>query len=327
MSMNGIDISSWQKDLSLAEVPCDFVMIKATEGTSYVNPSCDSFFRQAESLGKKTGVYHFASGLNVKDEAEYFVKNIKNYIGKAVLALDWEIRTAADRSGWAKEWLEQVFRLTGVKPFIYMSNFVVNAHDWSSVASAGYPLWNAYYFAYGTTMEYRPDAPLPKDTGAWDSVAMYQYTSEGRLPGYNGNLDLNVFYGNAGDWNRYAATAETTQPPKPEPAPKPGVSRTIRYRIRFGDTLTGIAGRYKTTVEELVRLNGIRNPDRIYAGQIIKVPVRSSAQASSVYYTVKSGDTLSEIAEKFGTTYQTLAKRNHIKDPSLIYPGQRLLIR
>ena len=324
MSMNGIDISSWQKDINLAEVPCEFVIIKATEGTSYVNPYCDKLFNQAEALGKKPGVYHFASGLNAKEEAEYFVKNVRDYIGKAILALDWEIRTAADRTDWAKEWLDRVYRLTGVKPFIYMSNYTAIAHSWTSVASSGYPLWNAYYYAYGTPMGYNPDVLSPDNTGAWSSSTIYQYTSEGRLEGYNGNLDLDIFYGTPDDWDNYARPEKETptEPPAPETPPPP--QRIIRYRVRFGDTLMKIARRYGTTVQALVQLNNIRNPNRIYAGQIIKVPVKSPGSTS--YYTVQSGDTLSEIAEKFNTTTEKLQKLNDITDPNLIYPGQRLKI-
>lgn len=52
MSMNGIDISSWQSGIDLAKVPCDFVIIKATEGLTYVNPDCDRAYQQGLKLGK-----------------------------------------------------------------------------------------------------------------------------------------------------------------------------------------------------------------------------------------------------------------------------------
>ncbi|HBA0083961.1 TPA: endolysin, partial [Enterococcus faecium] len=54
--MNGIDISSHQTGIDLSKVPCDFVIIKATGGTGYVNPDCDRAFQQALALGKKIGV-------------------------------------------------------------------------------------------------------------------------------------------------------------------------------------------------------------------------------------------------------------------------------
>lgn len=154
---------------------------------------------------------------------------------------------------------------------------------------------------------------------------MYQYTSEGRLEGYNGYLDLDVFYGDPGDWDRYARGAEESEKPTPPPDPPPSQT-TISYRIRPGDTLSKIADRYGTTAEALAQLNGIANPNRIYAGQVIRIPVKSSDPPQPVYYVVRRGDTLSGIASRFGTTYQKLMKLNGIRNPNLIYAGQRLRI-
>ncbi|MCI8797928.1 MAG: LysM peptidoglycan-binding domain-containing protein [Dorea sp.] len=325
MSMNGIDISSWQNGINLAAVPCEFVIVKATEGTTYMNPYCDQTLTQAEELGKKRGVYHYASGLNANEEAEYFVNNIRGYIRKAILVLDWEVTAVEDQTGWVKRWLDRVYQLTGVKPFIYMSNYVVNDHDWGVVADAGYRLWNAYYYAYGTRMGYNPDAPLPGEMGAWKEPVLYQYTSEGQLEGYQGNLDLDVFYGSAGDWERYALGEDRQEDENPPKPPQP--QQMIKYRIRYGDTLGGIARRYGTTVTTLAQLNGIPNPNRIYPGQIIRIPVRSSGVNPAEYYVVQPGDTLSGIAVRFGTTYQKLAQLNGIRNPNRIYVGQRLRVR
>ena len=240
--------------------------------------------------------------------------------------LDWEITAATNSVDWVKQWLDRVHQLTGVKPFVYMSNSVVNGHDWSSVADAGYRLWNAYYYAFGVQMGYNPDAPLPKRMGAWEAPTLYQYTSEGRLDGYNGNLDLDVFYGNAADWDRYAGRDGRPEPePKPEPVPQP--EQMIAYRIRYGDTLSGIDKRYGTSTAVLAQLNGIQNPNRIYAGQVIRVPVRTAGSGQEAYYVVRPGDTLSGIASRFGTTYQRLVQLNGIRNPNLIYVGQRLRVR
>lgn len=329
MSMNGIDISRWQAGIDLAAVPCEFVVIKATEGTTYVNPYCDQHFSQAAGLGKKLGVYHFAGGGNAAAEAEYFVNNIRGYIGRAMLVLDFEIQNMENGAAWSKQWLDRVFELTKVKPVIYMSNYMANHLDWSSAAKAGYPLWNAYYYAYGTPMGYNPNAPLPEGLGAWGKALLYQYTSEGRLAGYNGYLDLDVFYGNPDDWDRYVRVKGTDDPaPQPNPTPQPGPAPqpTITYRIQPGDTLGHIAARYGTTVSALAQLNGIANPNRIYAGQVIRIPVGSTHPVEPTYYVVRRGDTLGGIARRFGTTYQRVAQLNGIRNPNLIYVGQRLRI-
>ena len=97
------------------------------------------------------------------------------------------------------------------------------------------------------------------------------------------------------------------------------------YTVKSGDTLSGIASKYGTTYQELARINNIENPNLIYPGQVLKISCSEQTQAVQTY-TVKSGDTLSVIASKYGTTYQELAKKNGIKNPNLIYPGQVIKI-
>ena len=146
MSLKGIDISNHQAGIDLSKVNCDFVIIKATEGKSYVSPSCDTQFQQALNLGKKLGVYHFANNSdNTPEEANWFITNTRGYIGKAILVLDWEDSGHTNDVEWALKWLQLVEEAYGTKPMIYMSESVVNANDWSSVANANYGLWVAKY--------------------------------------------------------------------------------------------------------------------------------------------------------------------------------------
>lgn len=211
-SMNGIDVSSWQTGINTGTISADFVICKATEGTSYINPDCDRAYQQAKASGKKVGVYHFATGAGAIAEADYFVDNIQGYIGDAVLVLDWEGTAILRGPSYAKQWLDRVYQRTGVKPMIYMSNSTVHAYDWSAVVAGDYGLWNAgYYAGYTTFYGYNPSAPLIGGTGQWESAAMYQYTSSGRLSGWSGNLDLNVFYGDASAWDAYATGSGSTQ--------------------------------------------------------------------------------------------------------------------
>ncbi|MGG7018224.1 UNVERIFIED_CONTAM: GH25 family lysozyme, partial [Pseudomonas aeruginosa] len=115
---------SWQSNINVGKegVSADFVIIKATGGTGYINPDCDRAFQQAISSGKKVAVYHFANEVGLEgtaeQEAEFFLKNIKGYIGKAVLVLDWESTNKGDVP-WAKRWLDYVQSKTGVKPMFY----------------------------------------------------------------------------------------------------------------------------------------------------------------------------------------------------------------
>ncbi len=118
------------------------------------------------------------------------------------------------------------------------------------------------------------------------------------------------------------------------------VSNTGYYTVKGGDTLSRIAGQFNTTVNKLAILNDIHNVNRIYVGQrlLVRQPAEQQQQqttpkrtennttTNSNTYTVKSGDTLSEIAGKFNTTYTQLAQLNHISNPNVIHVGQVLTL-
>jgi len=103
------------------------------------------------------------------------------------------------------------------------------------------------------------------------------------------------------------------------------------YVVNRGDTLRSIAERYGTTVNYLVSLNGLLNPDFIWIGQALRVPSSSSPvqpqdQGSTVVHIVQRGEFLARIAWKYGTTSTAIASANNLVNPSLIYVGQRLII-
>lgn len=100
---------------------------------------------------------------------------------------------------------------------------------------------------------------------------------------------------------------------------------TSTYTVRAGDTLSSIASKFGTSYQALANLNGISNPNLIYAGQVLRV--NGSASAGSVYYTVRAGDNLSAIASRYGTSYQSIASLNGLSNPNLIYAGQTLRIK
>ena len=184
---NGIDISNHQGKMDLAAVlkqtATDFVICKATEGTGFVDKYCDKFMVIAQNKG---------------------------YFNKGIPVLDWE---SAGKSNvkWAKEWLDRVYSVTGVKPVIYMSESVVNAYNWKAVAEAGYGLWVARYRDYNIDRNYDMSTCGKKPVVKWWSFyMMWQWTSVGRLNGYSGNLDCNAFYGDRAAWDAYVRTAEIT---------------------------------------------------------------------------------------------------------------------
>jgi cell wall-associated NlpC family hydrolase len=102
------------------------------------------------------------------------------------------------------------------------------------------------------------------------------------------------------------------------------------YTVAMGDTLWGIAGRYGTTVSDLVSLNHIADDNLIFPGQLLTIPAgkfvpRSPEREST--YAVRDGDSLWSIAARFESTVSVLAATNNISDPNLIFPGQILVIR
>lgn len=216
--MNGIDISRWQKGIDLSKVPCDFVIIKATQGTGYTSPEFKNQIQQARSLGKKIGVYHYAGGGGVINEANHFLDVVKGYVGQAILVLDWEGQDNENfnNANYAMSWLEYVKEKTGITPFIYMSKSVCRQYKWD----ASYPLWCAQYKNYAVTGYQDKPWTDSKGFGAWTGCKIFQYSSSGRLPGYPNNLDLDLAYITAEEWDAYAQG--TTVSPDVRPTLKKG---------------------------------------------------------------------------------------------------------
>lgn len=318
MTLNGIDISNWKRGIDLSKVPCDFVIAKATEGIGYVDKSCDGFIQQALKLGKKIGFYHFARPTANNDpirEADYFYNNCKGYFGKGIPILDWEAENKQNVA-YAKAWLDRVYQRSGVKPVIYMSESVVNAYDWSSVANADYGLWVAKYRDNNPDYNYNMgNAGSRPRVKWWKFYCMWQWTSSGRLNGYGGNLDCNVFYGDRTTWDKYAGKSGTTHPVKPTQPVKKSNEEIAN------EVINGAWGNGEDRKKRLT--------DAGYNYTVVQAIVnkKMGAKNQSVYYVVKRGDTLSAIASKYGTTWQKLQSMNGIINPNLIYPGQRIRVK
>lgn len=363
MTLNGIDISNWQRGIDLSKVPCDFVIAKATEGIGYVDKSCDGFIQQALKLGKKIGFYHFARPTANNDpirEADYFYNNCKGYFGKGIPILDWEAENKQNVA-YAKAWLDRVYQRSGVKPVIYMSESVVNAYNWSSVANGDYGLWVAKYRDNNPDYNYNmANAGSRPKVKWWPFYCIWQWTSSGRLNGYNGNLDCNVFYGDGKTWDAYVGKSTSTVKPQTNPTRKTndqladeviagqwgnGSDRKKRltdagydYNVIQNIVNKKLAPARKTN-DQIAREviagkwgNGDDRKQRLttagYNYTVIQAIVNKLMGADkAVYYTVRSGDTLSGIASKYGTTYQKLAQMNGISNPNLIYPGQKIRVK
>ena len=94
------------------------------------------------------------------------------------------------------------------------------------------------------------------------------------------------------------------------------------YKIRYGDTLSSIAYQHGVSMRAIMRANGLHNPNRIYAGQSLWIPVRQQHRI----HVVKYGQTLSSIARHYGVSPWAIARANGITNLDRIYAGQRLII-
>lgn len=186
--LNGIDISHWNTPTRVNYDDPDFVIIKATEGCTYSDPLQIVHAGNAVRREKAIGFYHYARPeLNLRpvDEAENFLKHLNGFIGKSVLALDWEGKALAFDIGWAREWLDYVYQKTGTRPLFYCQHSYTDKIE--LIREGNYGLWMARY-----NKELNPKTVKPKDGGKW---AMWQHTS---VP-----LDRDIFNGSLKQFEKY----------------------------------------------------------------------------------------------------------------------------
>jgi LysM repeat protein/GH25 family lysozyme M1 (1,4-beta-N-acetylmuramidase) len=100
------------------------------------------------------------------------------------------------------------------------------------------------------------------------------------------------------------------------------------YKVMSGDTLGAIAKKFGTTADYLASLNHIANKNRIYVGQVLSVKAQAVAVApKTVTVTVKRGDTVSELAKRYGSTSAQIKAWNNLNSKYTIYAGQKLRVK
>lgn len=352
MALRGIDISNHQNGIDLSAVACDFAICKATQGTTYTSPDCCRQVELARSCGRLFGVYHYVSGGGAEAEADFFVDSVRGWIGKGALCVDWE---EAQNDVWGDlSYLDAVCRRiverTGVIPLVYASQAL---YPWDVARGLNAGRWVAQYADMDPT-GYQDE---PWNEGAY-SCAIRQYSSNGRLDGYGGPLDLDKFYGDREAWMAYACPDGAEPEPVPEPSEPEGgdapAGRTIDLIAHIAES--GLSGqdrrdycgsRYdevQEMIDHIASASADELADEVWEGVYGNEPLRRTVldicgrydevravvngggSGESRVYTVASGDTLSGIAEEFGVTVGEIVAANGIADANLIYPGQRLSI-
>lgn len=199
----------------------DITMVKATQGTWYVNPKCDIDYQAAKKVGKQLGIYHYAEGGSPEKEAQYSYQNTKNYIGEAVVAVDWESgeNSSWGNRNWVRRYVNEFHRLSGVWPLIYVQSSALN-----QVANCAKDcgLWVACYPSMKWYSWKVPNMKVP--TGSWKTFTIWQFTGD--------NMDRNLVNTTIEGWKRLA------KPDKSKPAEK---SKKSEWKKKSGTFTLGQA--------------------------------------------------------------------------------------
>ena len=398
--LNGIDVSNWQNGINLAAVPADFVICKATQGNSYVSPDCVRQVEQGAAAGKLIGTYHYISGSGAVAEADFYLNNIKNWIGKYMMCLDWELNQNSQwgNESYLKQVAQRIIERTGIPPVIYVQQSRLSAVK-AIADELNCGLWVAQY----ANMDQTGYQATPWNEGAY-TCAIRQYSSAGRLSGYSGNLDLNKFYGDRNAWLKYCnpdgahedtgGSTTPSQPASPTGSTLDLVVGVMQGEYGNGDARKAALGSRYDEVQDMINhissasastlasevksgkygngetrkialgsrydevqkiVNGSSKSvsaiaDEVIAGKWgngndrknklqaagydynavqaeVNKKLGSGSGSSAQYYTIQSGDTLSEIAQEYGTSVSQLQSWNGIKNANVIYAGQKIRVK
>lgn len=321
---NGIDVSNWQGYIDYRQVKesgIEVVYIKSSQGSNIKDAYFDINYENAKANGLKVGFYHFLTATNTgeaEQEARFFASVIAGKQPDCKLVMDYEVFggvSVEESNNIAQVFLETVKRLTNKEVIVYSD--LSNARDrFSRQIADNYELWIAYYGDYNNLRDIET---------RWQKWIGVQYTDRGYVPGIRGKVDRDLYTENI-------FLSDTSEVPNNENPNDSMNTETITYTVQSGDTLSSIASRYGTTVQELVDINGLSNPNLIYPGEVLRIMTNSTTHGSetrgtgSIVYTVQRGNTLSQIANTYGVTVSHIVEINNIANPNLIYPGQKLRI-
>lgn len=316
----GIDVSQWQGDFNLQQAKnegVEFVIIRVGYAETK-DPYFESNYKKAKAVGLPVGVYHYSYATNEAEALEEakFVESVlsgKQFELPIYFDVEDKVQKVLSKSQVSAltrtfvKYLESKGYFVGVyssKSFIesYLEEDIRN-HTAMWVAQ-----WN-------TELTYTGQCGMWQFGGETNYIRSTQVCGQTVDQNYM-LVDYPSIIKSEGK-NGFGKATSNTKPQASTPSVK-------TYTVVSGDNLSSIASRFGTTVSEICKLNNIVNANLIYVGQVLKL---SGSATASVYYTVKSGDNLSAIASKYGTTWQSIASLNGLSNPDLIYAGQVLRVK
>ena len=191
--LKGIDVSEYQGIINWRKVKSNqkidslsFVVIRGTAGKNHRDRFFKSNYREAKKIDIPVGVYHYyRPNESSKEQAEYFIKNIKLSPGDLPPILDIEkisnVQSISKLKIGIKNWLEIIEEHYGVKPILYTYTYFYNTYLLDDFSE--YKLWIANY----------SNVKNPLANKKW---SFWQYSEKGRVGGIKGPVDLNVYKGN-----------------------------------------------------------------------------------------------------------------------------------
>ena len=303
--MKGIDVSSWQETINWAKVKgqIDFAIIRLGYGDNIEKQDDKYFFNNvngciANNIPFGVYIYSYATNLSGNASIQSEVNHCKRLLSKIgkkpfCVYIDMEDDSTiklgkTTLTNFAIEFCKQITN-AGYKAGVYSNqNWYQNYLNPSTIASYGYSIWCAKY------SDNKPNISSNYD--------IWQYSEKGKINGIIGNVDMNLMVKNIiGQQNEQQPTKKTIDELANE---------VINGKWGNGEDrkkrLTQAGYNYKEVQNRVNQILGANN---------------------KVYYTVKKGDTLSAIAKKYGTTVNQLVSWNNIKNPNLIYVGQKLRVK
>ena len=235
MALYTVDVFSDSDDSIIRDSHAQGVIVKATQGTGYVNPRCNHQWDLAGQLNKLRGLYHYAGGGNPESEAQYFINNVKNYVGQGILILDWESyqNSAWGNTNWARRFVDEVHRLTGVWCVIYVQESALwQVANCANTCGA----WVAKYASMNWNSWTLPNMNV--SSGAFKFLTGWQYTG--------GDMDRSIFYLDEAGWKKLANPTGGEIKVESKPAPAPVNNSPETWTDPLGDKWTAESGTFTT---------------------------------------------------------------------------------
>lgn len=303
--LKGIDISSHQGNIDWGKVKSqiDFAIIRLGYGDNIDRQDDTCFIKNVNGCINNNipfGIYIYSYATNlggsasIQSEVDHTKKMLSKISKKPFCVyIDMEddntIKLGKTMlTNFALEFCKQI-KNAGYRAGVYANeNWFKNYLQVSTIASYGYSIWCAKY-----------STNKPNITSNYD---IWQYSSTGHIDGINGNVDMNYMYNNI----------IGSQPQSKKEKTIDELAKEV------------IAGKYGNGNARKKALGSKYNQVQARVNQLLNT---KKATPAKVYYTIKSGDNLSKIAKKYGTTVNQLVKWNNIKNANLIYPNQKIRVK